>query len=498
MPGTASARSVVCESMTQEQTRTPSIVLEHPTVVMTSAAAAGVAFDLLAFGRPHGPGLATACLALTAAVWWPIRSRAGSEPTLVAAVAAGAAVVPALRSSPVVATLAILTWFAALSVLAARARGWSFRTWTIGTFARASLEPLAALGEPFALVTDDIGGLGSGRLARLARLLPIARGLLFAAMVVGFFAILFGSADPIFARLASDALDIDLSFERIIRFGVVAGVAAWWTVGMARRGARTSIEPTPVRPAGRGLVESRVVLLTLNGLFALFLAVQFRYLFDGRVGRVDLGYAEYARRGFFELVTVAACVVGLILAVDWIVNRRDRMLDTLHLLLVVQTFVIMGSAVIRMGAYVEAFGLSELRLYTSVFMLWTAVVLVAVVATVLRGRRAAFAAIAAGTAVLTIFSLAAVNPDGAIARVNLDRAVGGADLDVDYLLSLSSDAVPVSADRLASLPADAAGHLRPALATWQIRLADDAATEGWRSWTLGDHRASRALQSLGD
>ena len=54
-----------------------------------------------------------------------------------------------------------------------------------------------------------------------------------------------------------------------------------------------------------GIVETSVVLGLLDALFLAFVAVQVCYLFGGAervVETAGLTYAEYARRGFFDLV----------------------------------------------------------------------------------------------------------------------------------------------------------------------------------------------------
>ena len=67
---------------------------------------------------------------------------------------------------------------------------------------------------------------------------------------------------------------------------------------------------TEAAPAG-GRVDSPAVTGALGPiaiLFLAFLVVQPRYLFGGRavvMGTADLSFAEYARHGFFELVTVS-------------------------------------------------------------------------------------------------------------------------------------------------------------------------------------------------
>ena len=62
-----------------------------------------------------------------------------------------------------------------------------------------------------------------------------------------------------------------------------------------------------------GIVELGIVLGLLDVLFLAFVLVQFRYLFGGaELVQVSatLTYAEYARRGFFELVAVAALLAA--------------------------------------------------------------------------------------------------------------------------------------------------------------------------------------------
>ena len=480
---------------TSPSARVRSTVFTRPIPVVGGALLAGVGFDLLAFDRPHGPGLAIACLLMTAVVWWTLAMVGGPdrETTAVLTATAAIALVPVWRSATPIVVLSAMLWLALLSVSVRRSRSISVSGWTTGSYVRAAIEAVAALGEPFLLASEDLAGLGRSRTSKLTRILPLVRGLALGTVVVGFFAVLFGSADPIFAQILSDAFDVDFSLERIIRFGTVAGAVAWWTAGMARRAARPGQDHKPVRPSGHGLIESRVILGTLNGLFALFLAVQSEYLFVGAVGRIDLGYAEYARRGFFELVTVAVCVAGLVLTVDWVVSRRDRILDMLHVVLVAQTFAVMASAVVRMKAYTDAFGLSELRFYTSVFMLWTASVLIAMVVTVLRNRRDAFALAAAIWAMCVVVGLVVANPDGLIARVNLDRARSGAELDLAYLEQLSADAVPTVVSRHESASETQAAQTGTLLESWRADLETHAAEHGWRSWSIGDARAARLL-----
>ena len=74
-----------------------------------------------------------------------------------------------------------------------------------------------------------------------------------------------------------------------------------------------------------------------------------------------------------------------------------------------------------MRLYTETYGLTELRLYTTAFMGWLALVFLWFVATVLRERRElfAFGALVGGFAVISAAQLA--NPDALIVRANAAR-----------------------------------------------------------------------------
>src|SRR5437868_7627393 len=89
--------------------------------------------------------------------------------------------------------------------------------------------------------------------------------------------------------------------------------------------------------------------------------------------------AAYARRGFFELVTVAALALPLLLTVDWALKAEKRahhhLFRLLAGILVALLFAVLASAVQRMLVYQRAFGLTELRLYVTAFIGWLVLVL---------------------------------------------------------------------------------------------------------------------------
>ena len=109
---------------------------------------------------------------------------------------------------------------------------------------------------------------------------------------------------------------------------------------------------------------------------------------------IDLTYAEYARRGFFELITVSGLVLPMLMAADWALSaqkqaaiRAFRIMSVVQLILV---GLIMVSAAKRLLLYHDAYGLSESRLYAAAVLAWVAVSLAWFGVTVLRGLRERF------------------------------------------------------------------------------------------------------------
>jgi hypothetical protein len=277
----------------------------------------------------------------------------------------------------------------------------------------------------------------------------------------------------------------------MLRWGwVAAGVIA--AVVWATTAVPAVSLPTPGR--GRlGLGEVGTVLAVVDLLFASFVLVQFRVLFGGAafVRAVSgLSYAEYARSGFFQLVTVAALSLPLLLASDWLLGERDRRelrrFRGLALLMLLLLDVMLASALYRMRLYTVEYGLTELRFYTTAFMGWLVLVFGWFAATVLRGRRARFApgAVAAGALLLVALNL--LNPDALIARTDLARVAAGREVDAAYIAGLSADALPTIRRGLPGLPAAERCAIEVA-----VRDRWSKAFESGRRWNIAFGRAGR-------
>ncbi|HSJ06632.1 MAG TPA: DUF4173 domain-containing protein [Longimicrobiales bacterium] len=471
---------------------------------LLSAVALGVLADALV-RAPGRPGLNVALWALAGVVVLAVLLRgrpggASGETQWLVGGALGFAGALMLRDAE---ALAVFSLFAAV-VLLVLAAGRAAAAWAT----RAQVGDVA-----FAVLRVGVlcaaGPLGWGRSApdqnaddarwpRRAR--TVVRGTVLALPALLVLAALLMSADPVFAGMIRDIIRVDI--ERFVEHLVFTAVIAWLMAGLLRAFLvqdddvmRRLHTPQPALPAA----EVSVALWILNLLFIAFLTVQMRYLFGGAdLVEVTAGltYAEYARRGFFELVATTALAVPILLLADWAAASEDaraqRTLRTTMLVLVVLLGGVIASAAYRMRLYQETYGLTEPRLYATVIIVWLAAVLGWLVLTVLRGRRErfAFGTIIAGVA--CIAALHVLNPHALIARVNLDRANAGAEYDGAYLRTLSADAVPVILARLDRLPAAERCRVGAML---EERWTGER-SGGWRAWNLSDWDARRRVAPL--
>jgi hypothetical protein len=243
------------------------------------------------------------------------------------------------------------------------------------------------------------------------------------------------------------------------------------------------------------LAHVGIPLATLALMLLLFAAIQAEYLFGGTetlLRTTGLTVAEYARRGFFELVTVATLVLGLLLMGNAVIDPADRPavrgVRVLSAILIALVAVVMASALARMQLYVRSFGLSEDRIYATAFMLWVGAALAWFAITVLRGLASRFAYGAVIAGFVTLLTLGALDPHALIVRTNVSRVVPGYDLDTTYLSRLSADAIPAI---VAAWPA-LAEEERCALWRGPLRRWSETPEEDWRTWNLSRRRAAGA------
>ena len=90
----------------------------------------------------------------------------------------------------------------------------------------------------------------------------------------------------------------------------------------------------------------------------------------------------------------------------------------------------------------DQYGLTQLRVYVAVFLVWLSGALVWFMVTIFRGHQPKFIQGITYYGLAGLFALFVINPDYRIMRYNVDRAVEQGKFDMSYAQGLSLDAVP--------------------------------------------------------
>jgi hypothetical protein len=279
---------------------------------------------------------------------------------------------------------------------------------------------------------------------------------LIAFPIVLVFAAMLAEADPIFEQALGDFLDIfhiENLGEYIFR-AILISILAYLLLGAYLHAFyKNHDEDLSTDESKRllsrilGFTESAIILGSVNLLFLSFVAIQFQYFFGGQknINLAGFTYAEYARRGFGELVTVAFFSLLLFMGLSFITKKASRtqsVFSGLGVALLALVTVILVSSFQRLLLYEQAYGFSRLRTYTHVFIIWLGMLLAAVIVLeiVQRPRYFALATLVASLGFVTTMDI--LNVDAFIVRQNVRRMAAGESLDVSYLASLSEDALP--------------------------------------------------------
>ncbi len=444
--------------------------------VVLAALGVGVLAGLLIPYRDLGLAFFLVLLAAGGTVWWAAKRRA--DPFTVTCLT-----LAALCTLPVV--LLDAEWIVALCLLAGTASlvaGVTGGRRLVEFVVAGVAWPLSALrGQPW-LARSVRGVLGSGRAPR------VLLTALWSVAAVLVFGLLFASADAVVAGWL-DALVPDVTVTSFVQrafTGVFVGGATLAAAYLALNPPDVSAVPGGRASAAAHRFEWLVPVLLVDLVFAVFVAAQAAVLFGGHdyVQRTTgLTYAEYVHQGFGQL-TVATLLMFLVV---WAASRRagPEPEDVLWLrislgLLCALTLVVVVSALHRMQLYQEAYGFTQARLVVDVFEGWLGVVVLAVALSGVVRWGAWVPRFALISGVVGLLGIAAVNPDDLIARHNIERYEQTGKIDVEFLATLSDDAVPA----LMSLPEP---QRTQALGT------REPSDDDWLAWNLGRWRAAEYL-----
>ena len=350
----------------------------------------------------------------------------------------------------------------------------------------------------------------------IKRAAPYLRGILLAFPILAILTVLLASADPVFNNRIQNLFswfEIESLGEYAFRFfyslifAYLILSAYYFSIVESKKWLEKKQEE---RQPGSilGSIEANIVLGGINLLFLLFVILQFTYLFGGQKNITVEGftYAEYARRGFSELLAVALISLVVFYILSMITKRDSKAkqwsFSGLGLFLVGLVAIILMSAFTRLTLYEAAYGFTRLRTLTHVFMIWTGLLLagVAILDLIKKVDRMPTLLI------IMIFgfglSINLLNMDRFIVEQNVTRSMPSSEqdhapeLDAGYLYALSFDSIPplvefsTNPDTPPALQAEIGGVLACRLAK-----LDPSQIYPWTSWHYARAEAIKMLKA---
>lgn len=404
---------------------------------------------------------------------------------------------------------------------------------------------------PFLLVFGDIQWKTLPQTGWSKHLIAVLRGVLIAAPLVLIFGALFMAADAVFQNIVERTFNIQP--DEVVAHVFFIGFFSWITAGYLRGSLvenflydkpdisiapKDEIKPQVMsvteikdedapkeeeKPKAEekkawnwqnldssflprvftlGAIEVSIVLGLINLLFLSFVIVQLPYLFGGFElvqNTPDFKLAEYARRGFGELVTVAALVLPILLVSHWLLRKDAPVNEKIYRVLaginIALLFVIMVSAAQRLFILTGnlGYGLTTVRFYPFIVMIWLAVVFIWFTCTVLSGFREKFAWGALWAAIFILGGLHVVNPDDYIARTNIRLMKEGRPFDAHYNANLSDDAIPAILENLPAMNSEQQCAAIRVLYQKRYKAAFGEKKD-FRSWNLSRSNAENLLE----
>ncbi len=322
------------------------------------------------------------------------------------------------------------------------------RTWNVGKYLTSILQfwlrAIGSLHLPFFHGFHFIKGLKS---AMGKNILMALAGILAGIPAVLYLGSLLSKADAVFSsmlqKLALNLFNPRALWEVFFLFFLFSLGSYGLFGSICAMGLPEGNSEKPKKNPAAAISFTFMIAL----LYLFFCLIQILYLFGKRDGLPgDMTYSQYARQGFFQLLSVA--VLNLILVLCCLKYfQKHRALSFLLVIISLCTYVMIASALYRMLLYVDAYSLTFLRLFVFWFLGLLAILMIGVLALIFRERFPLFRWCLV-TTTLAYAAFAWSRPDYLIAKYNIAQEGGQINVhNVDYLIgTLSADAAPAICD----------------------------------------------------
>lgn len=322
---------------------------------------------------------------------------------------------------------------------------------TVSKITRSLILPLFFIKPFIQTVSDSLHMSTNARGNETIR--GIIRGLIISLPFLAVFGILFSQADDVFGTYAKHIIPTNFTQLPITQAILVMSITFFF-IGAYGFSFSTHEKEKKEEPSSSRKQNERMEILTVltlvNMLFFLFLLVQFHYFFGSSANISEQGftYAEYARKGFSELVLVSLLSFLLARYTErkmLFAQNLQSPLKVLVVVLIIQVMVVIYSAFQRLSLYEAAYGFTNARFYghAIIFFIAGGFVLLLYKIFTNQSERAyslrVFLLFLVGIATVNL-----INPEAFIAKKNIERYWKTGNIDGLYIVDLSSDATPTT------------------------------------------------------
>lgn len=492
--------------------------IKHRTSIILVSIAIAWIFDQLFFEKM--PGISFAILAvvfLGGLVWsaWREKVKPAVPTVILMAIALFFAVMTCVREQPFLTSINYLLSIVSIGLLLVSYENGLWAQYSLSDYFMGALRLVgAAIANPVKLLSTkpENGKEVDPKTHKKVTFWSVLIGILIAIPVVAALIGLLASADPIFSEKVTDffaLFNIEKWGEYLFR-GTYILILGYLVIGMLLHAITSTKErkligvKKPWLPPFLEWIQSIIVISAVNLVFLAFVIVQFQYFFGGQANVVIDGYtfAEYARKGFNELVGVTIISLILLFTLTSITKRETRnhrrSFSTLGIVLVMLVVVILVSAFQRLMLYENAYGFTRIRVQTHVLMIWLGILLVATLMLEMINKPRVFGLAALLVAFGFGLTLNIINPDAMIVKLNLQSKYTQQELDAQYLNSLSSDAMPnlVKAFQDETYLQDTHALLGAVLSCSWYKLNQNRQDDSWQSFHFSRYQAGKYLGSI--
>ena len=197
---------------------------------------------------------------------------------------------------------------------------------------------------------------------------------------------------------------------------------------------------TNSKPFSLDGIISLTFIVLLDIVYVVFVAVQFKYFFSGTLEN-GLTYAEYARKGFFELLFVTIInlsITTVIITFSKNIQGFVKQLIRIALsLLVLSSGVLLVSAMMRMMMYENAYGFTFTRVLAHSFMIFLMIIFAYTLVKIWLEKLSLFHFYFIASLIYYV-GINVVNIDSIVVDQNMTRYEETGKIDIHYLNNLSS------------------------------------------------------------